>query len=363
MALEPVTNLDDLVVTNPTDTDPVSEGDNHIRNLKVALAANVTGDAVNTRLLSGGALKFQVKADGAEVTGDLDLLVATLLQIITSVDATQTIRMLNADTPDLGVAIQQEILTGKVTIGETDGAGVAGNSWAIFDRALGVSLFFDNLLRLSTLINGARSTGAVFDVDNSLVDEQTELLIRNLIGAWKFGNNGVTGRLQIDQADAAGVFEKILMTAVRDGEIVMRYNGAIALETAEGNVNNSRGVVKDGNGADQPIGFNSLPAVTISGNLTLLDIHNGVKLRSDNNQHTITLPSTLLNGFGCLYINGSTSAVSLPDTLSIPGVGRHYTGTGIVQRTAGTFSLAPGCTATFTHIGAGTWEIWGNGIS
>jgi hypothetical protein len=34
MALESVTHLDDLEVANPLGTDPRSEGDNHIRNVK-----------------------------------------------------------------------------------------------------------------------------------------------------------------------------------------------------------------------------------------------------------------------------------------------------------------------------------------
>ncbi|MBW7055434.1 hypothetical protein KY389_01830 [Paracoccus bogoriensis] len=34
MALETVTHVSDLVVTNPTATDPASQGDDHIRNIK-----------------------------------------------------------------------------------------------------------------------------------------------------------------------------------------------------------------------------------------------------------------------------------------------------------------------------------------
>jgi hypothetical protein len=37
MALETVTDIDDLVVTNPTASDPKSQGDDHIRNIKTAL--------------------------------------------------------------------------------------------------------------------------------------------------------------------------------------------------------------------------------------------------------------------------------------------------------------------------------------
>jgi hypothetical protein len=37
MALETVTDIDDLVITNPTSSDPKSQGDDHLRNLKIAL--------------------------------------------------------------------------------------------------------------------------------------------------------------------------------------------------------------------------------------------------------------------------------------------------------------------------------------
>lgn len=41
MALEtPVTNIYDLVATNPTGGDPKSQGDDHIRNIKAALQAS-----------------------------------------------------------------------------------------------------------------------------------------------------------------------------------------------------------------------------------------------------------------------------------------------------------------------------------
>jgi hypothetical protein len=43
MGLETVNYIPDLVIENPAGTDPVSEGDDHIRNLKVSLVGNGTG--------------------------------------------------------------------------------------------------------------------------------------------------------------------------------------------------------------------------------------------------------------------------------------------------------------------------------
>ena len=55
MALETVTHIDDLVITNPVATDDKSQGDDHIRNIKKAISltfANVTGaiSATHTEL-------------------------------------------------------------------------------------------------------------------------------------------------------------------------------------------------------------------------------------------------------------------------------------------------------------------------
>lgn len=52
MALETVNNIADLVITNPTNLDPKSEGDDHIRNIKKALKTdlpNITGPITATQ--------------------------------------------------------------------------------------------------------------------------------------------------------------------------------------------------------------------------------------------------------------------------------------------------------------------------
>jgi hypothetical protein len=45
MSLETVTHIADLTRTNPTSSDPISQGDNHIQNLKIALTNDFTGFA------------------------------------------------------------------------------------------------------------------------------------------------------------------------------------------------------------------------------------------------------------------------------------------------------------------------------
>lgn len=59
MPLESVTHISDLVVTNPTSTDPKSEGDNHLRNIKTALKTdfpNISGPVTKTHTQLNNAL-------------------------------------------------------------------------------------------------------------------------------------------------------------------------------------------------------------------------------------------------------------------------------------------------------------------
>jgi hypothetical protein len=54
MALESVTYVADLVVTNPTSGDPKSQGDDHLRNVKVAV--KTLADHASSNLLASRAL-------------------------------------------------------------------------------------------------------------------------------------------------------------------------------------------------------------------------------------------------------------------------------------------------------------------
>ena len=54
MALESPTYINDLVATNPASGDPVSQGDDHIRNLKSVLRASFPG--LSEALLDGDGL-------------------------------------------------------------------------------------------------------------------------------------------------------------------------------------------------------------------------------------------------------------------------------------------------------------------
>lgn len=72
MPLESVTHISDLVVTNPTSTDPKSEGDNHLRNIKTALKTdfpNISGPVTKTHTQLNNALD----KTGDTMTGTLNV--------------------------------------------------------------------------------------------------------------------------------------------------------------------------------------------------------------------------------------------------------------------------------------------------
>ena len=72
MALETGTYISDLVATNPTSTDPKSEGDNHLRLIKSTVKAtfpNVTGAVTKTHT----QLNNTVDKSGDTMTGSLNI--------------------------------------------------------------------------------------------------------------------------------------------------------------------------------------------------------------------------------------------------------------------------------------------------
>ncbi len=150
MPLEPVDHLYDLVVTNPTDTDPVSEGDNHMRNIKVALAAGVTGNADETRLLANEVATLLAKIGAVDIIGSALTMFAA--------DLTMLMRMLNNGGSDVGVVITMAA-GGFVQIAETDGGGVQGNTWVGLTRSGGVQLSFDGDQKFVTSLAGIQVTG------------------------------------------------------------------------------------------------------------------------------------------------------------------------------------------------------------
>ena len=154
MALEVVTHIDELVATNPTASDPVSEGDDHVRNLKIAVLKNLSGDNNQSALKAADVDRVIANSTGGQIIG-------TLLSLVSAADADLLLQILNSDTPDLGLALKLAAVTGLVTLAETDGAGVEGNAWLTFTRGAGVGLGFAGAVKLASVVDGAAVTGQI----------------------------------------------------------------------------------------------------------------------------------------------------------------------------------------------------------
>lgn len=94
MALETVTHISDLVVTNPTAGDPQSQGDDHLRNIKTALKTdfpNITGAVTATHT-------------------DLNRRSFDSAQVITDVTATRAVSTAYTNSTSRPIYVQVAIL-------------------------------------------------------------------------------------------------------------------------------------------------------------------------------------------------------------------------------------------------------------
>jgi len=97
MPIEPnFDNIDALEPANPFDTDNVSEGDDHLRGIKNALKANVTGDATETRLLVGGNPAAVQTARALDLIPDVD-------------DQPQLLRFRNAGNDATNISLRTDV--------------------------------------------------------------------------------------------------------------------------------------------------------------------------------------------------------------------------------------------------------------
>lgn len=158
MALETVTHISDLVATNPTSTDPKSEGDNHLRNIKTALLTDlpgITGPVTATQtelnILDGATLstaELNVLDGITATTAELNFTDGVTSNIQTQLDGKQP---LDADlTAVAGLAgagliartgagtAAARMLTAGAGVTITNGDGVAGNPTIAVSAGVGL---------------------------------------------------------------------------------------------------------------------------------------------------------------------------------------------------------------------------------
>ena len=108
MGLETGDFIDDLNSDWPLGTDPVAEGDDHLRLIKRCLQGNVAGDATSTTLLAAAASILAAQATGSQTVGSA--------QVTEQPTAAEDLTRLDyVDGADLNLQGQIDTLDGQVT--------------------------------------------------------------------------------------------------------------------------------------------------------------------------------------------------------------------------------------------------------
>lgn len=151
MGLEAVTHISDLNIANPLAGDPKSEGDDHIRNIKIALKTdfpNINGVVSATdEELSGLAIANLAEAFASIVAGTDWSLVGTSLRKITkdfavlSLNATPTAGTAGTSIATLPVGYRPGAITYAAATFIDLSTGIAYSGYVQIGAAGGVSFF------------------------------------------------------------------------------------------------------------------------------------------------------------------------------------------------------------------------------
>jgi len=119
---------------------------------------------------------------------------------------------------------------GQVQLDAEDAGGFR-QSMLIGDPDGSVDLYNAGTRVFITTANGADVLGTNFDVDNSLLTTEARITALNSVGGARLLVSGTTAGVTIAQTTAGGVWEKNVLSYVRDGAVSLWYNGAIKLNT------------------------------------------------------------------------------------------------------------------------------------
>lgn len=127
MPLEAGNFIDDLNADWPLGTDPVAEGDDHLRLIKRCLKGNVSGDTLGTQLLASAVVALGADGTGSATTGQAtasdaapaavdDLTRKDYVDALIAALQTQIDNIINGTTPFTGdVTVNGELSAEIVT--------------------------------------------------------------------------------------------------------------------------------------------------------------------------------------------------------------------------------------------------------
>ena len=188
--------------------------------------------------------------------------------------------------------------------------------------------------------------------------------MRNQIGGCRLQVDNVTGRIRMDQLDAAGLFELFIFAVDRDGANTIFHpeTQANALRTANRALQNSSAEVFDSGGTGRPVGFMTMPRIDVGAGtvrtLTIADA--GSRFRLQSATGFLELGTIGADAAVNCYVSaavGVGAAVRIPAGATV----RYYGGTDGQQDFVGAQDLFFDGGAAFTLIefGANLFECWG----
>ena len=221
MPLEPdFDNIDSLDPLFPFTDDQVSEGDNHVRGLKNALKANVTGNADETRLLVQGLVRLLVLDDTVTIRAGNDNPALRLR------GAADELRV-SLSSLGGGLNLQNQFEGGLLQLLTT---GPGGNAIGAVFAPEGASTINhgDGTARLVTSAIGAAFQNTTFFDILTALSSQVLLRLRNDIAGLRLVLQA-NGDMYMAQADAGGGEDFQLWRWDRDGEWQLMRQGEVQL--------------------------------------------------------------------------------------------------------------------------------------
>jgi len=384
MPLESVTFISDLVATNPVNaTDQVAQGDDHLRNIKLALlntfpsitgAVTATHTAINQTAVGTGGTFPAINGSALTALNGTNITSGTVADARLSAN----VPLLNAINVFTAPAQQFSNNSGPY-LSLVDGDAAAGQGWRL--RSTGGTFILSSTNAADSLIANAivvtSSAAAITDLSltataitlngvnvtdfarlsqaNTFTDPFQQVTGTN--ARWDLTDGTVVARFMASTSVSAAVFGSTSNHAVS-----FRSNNIerLVIDSA-GNYDFKAGTLATNNASASEVGYKGAPQNVQNGNYTLVlaDAGKSIVKQSGGAGETITIPANASVAFpvGTVVLisnkgGGTLSVAITTDTLSLGGT-----------TTTGTRTLADGALATLYKDSATSWTISGAGVS
>lgn len=181
MGLEAFGFIDDMVDTNPLGTDPVSEGDDHLRGIKESVQGNLAGDVNTTKLLTNALVSLDTNTEGVQVRSTVPG--STILRLRNDVAARVADLLVNA----AGLLRIVVATLGEALELRGSNAGVNDETMASFVPGGAATLNFAGVASVRSASFGGESTGQ-HRVTEALPLNVADLTRKDYVNNWSRSN-------------------------------------------------------------------------------------------------------------------------------------------------------------------------------